>query len=73
MDGNLYAVEKMAAQRLLELRAARAHAALLASTRTERVGVAAVVGGVLIRAGEWLARGGPSPRSNGEVRVAPLR
>jgi hypothetical protein len=69
MDGNLYALEKIAAQRLLDLRSARAHAALLASAWSPRPGLGTALGVVLIRAGEWLAGGAAAGRKAG-VRVA---
>jgi hypothetical protein len=67
MDGNLYALEKMAVQRIVDLRAERARAALLASA--SRPGVGTALGVALIRAGEWLAGGAAAGRDEG-VRVA---
>jgi hypothetical protein len=67
MEDNVYAVEVMMAQRLADLRAAGARAALVESARGGRRGVAAVVGAALIRAGQWLARG---EAPNAGVRVA---
>jgi hypothetical protein len=69
MDGNLYAVEKIAAQRLTDLRAARAREALLESARAGRPHVGAVLGAALIRAGQWLT-GEAVPGRNAGVRVA---
>jgi hypothetical protein len=69
MDANIYSVELMAAQRLAELRAACARAALVESVRRSRPGIAAVLGTALIRAGEWLARG-EAGAANAGVRVA---
>ena len=69
MDCNLYAIEKIVAIRLADLRAARAQAALAESLRRPRRGPAAVVGAALIRVGRWLVRDQAAP-ANGEVRVA---
>ncbi|HEY7434992.1 MAG TPA: hypothetical protein VIE41_07620 [Methylomirabilota bacterium] len=69
MESNVYAVELMAAERLADLRAACARAALVAAAQRSRPGMAAVLGTALIRAGEWLARG-EAGAVNAGVRVA---
>ena len=64
MDGNIYAVEMIAAQRLADLRAACARAALIESAGP-RPGLVSAAGAALIRAGQWLtgseAIAGPNP------------
>jgi hypothetical protein len=70
MDGNSYAVEVLAAERLADLRAARARAALIESARGARRGVSAAVGAALIRLGCRLAPGEVVAAPNAGVRVA---
>lgn len=70
MGDNVYAIEVMMVQRLADLRAAGARAALVEAARGGRRGVAAVVGAALIRAGQWLARGEAGAAPNAGVRVA---
>ena len=69
MDGNSYAVEMLAAERLADLRAARARGALIESARGEGAGMSAV-GAALIRLGRWLAPGEAGAAPNAGVRVA---
>lgn len=70
MDGNSYAVEVIAAERLAELRAARARAALIESVRRgPGRGVSAAAGAALIRLGRWLAPGETVTAPNAGVRV----
>ena len=53
MDGNVYAVEVIAAARLAELRAGCARVALIESARGDRRrGLGTAVGGALIRVGQ---------------------
>ena len=55
MDLNTYATEKIAEQRLAELRAVTARMASIASAGSPRRGPASALGAALIRAGQWLA------------------
>jgi hypothetical protein len=71
MEGNVYAVEVLAAERLAELRAACARMALREAARGGgRGGLARAVGTVLIRTGQWLARGETVPGPNAGMRAA---
>jgi hypothetical protein len=71
MDGNVYAVEVIAAARLTELRAGCARVALIESVRADRRrGLGTAVGGALIRVGQWLARDDAAAGPNAGVRVA---
>ena len=70
MDFNTYAIEKMAAGRLADLRAAGARARLVESTRVGPRGVAAAVGSALVRLGHWLAPDEAAAPPNAGVRVA---
>ncbi len=71
MDGNVYAVEVIAAARLAELRARCARVALIESARAgRRRGLGTAVGGALIRVGQWLARDAAAAAPNAGVRVA---
>ena len=70
MDGNSYAVEVLAAERLADLRTARARGALIESARGEGAGMSAVLGTALIRLGRWLAPGEAGAAPNAGVRVA---
>ncbi|HEV8438057.1 MAG TPA: hypothetical protein VGT40_08185 [Methylomirabilota bacterium] len=57
MDTNVYFLEMLAAERLAELRAARARAGLLSPTpRRNASPLRELLGLALIRAGRWLAR-----------------
>ncbi|HSE04075.1 MAG TPA: hypothetical protein VLK35_07980 [Methylomirabilota bacterium] len=69
MDGNIYAVEMIAAQRLADLRAAGARAALIESAGP-RPGLVSAAGVALIRAGQWLAGSEALARPNARVRAA---
>jgi hypothetical protein len=70
MDGNIYAVEMIAAQRLADLRAACAKVALIEVAAGTRPGVASAAGAALIRAGQWLTGRGAVARANAGVRAA---
>jgi len=70
MDLNIYASEKIAAGRLVELRAAGARAALIELARVGPRGIGPALGGALIRVGRWLAQGEVVAASNAGVRVA---
>ena len=70
MDLNIYATEKMAEERLADLRAAGARAALIESARRGPRGVGPTVGGALIRLGRWLAPGEAVTAPNAGVRLA---
>ena len=69
MDFNIYAIEKIAAGRLDDLRAAGARAGLVESARVGPRGVGPAVGAALIRLGHWLAPGAAAGASNAGVRV----
>ncbi len=56
MDMNPYLAQKLAEARLRDLRAASARAALLRSLRSGRLGIRAMLGEALIRAGRWMLR-----------------
>jgi hypothetical protein len=70
MEDNVYAIEVMVAQRLADLRAAGARAALVESGGSGHRGAAVVVGAGLIRLGRWLAQGEGVAAPNAGVRVA---
>ena len=70
MDVNTYAIEKLVAGRLADLRAASARVALLRSAQIGRRGVGVAVGAALIRLGHWLAPGEAVSAPNAGVRVA---
>ncbi|HSB42564.1 MAG TPA: hypothetical protein VLK28_12085 [Methylomirabilota bacterium] len=70
MMENVYAVERIAAARLEDLRAAAARIALIESGRVGRRGWGRVVGAALVRFGRWLAGGGGAEAANAGVRVA---
>lgn len=70
MDVNTYAIEKIAAGRLAELRAVGARVALLESVRLGPRGVGPAVGSALIRLGHWLAPDDTGAAPNAGVRVA---
>lgn len=70
MDLNIYVIEKVAAGRLAELRAAGARAALAEAARVGPRGVGPAVGSVLIRLGRWLAPDEAGAGPNARVRVA---
>ena len=69
MGDNVYAVEKIAAARLADLRAASARIALIESARGGRRGWGSAVGTVLVRLGQWLAAGEGAEGANAGVRV----
>jgi hypothetical protein len=52
---NVYVLDKLAEARLNEMRAERAHVALLDSLRGPRRGLVERLGAGLIRAGQWLS------------------
>jgi hypothetical protein len=58
MDSNLYALEKLAAQRLTEARATARRLDLLAHARPPRTSVRQRLGATLIGLGEWLRDAG---------------
>lgn len=67
---NVYAVERIAAARLDDLRAAAARIALIESGRAGRRGWGRAVGSVLVRLVRWLAGGAGAAGANAGVRVA---
>jgi hypothetical protein len=70
MGDNVYAVEKIAAARLADLRATSARIALIESARGGRRGLGSAVGAALIRLGQWLVEGEGAEAANAGVRVA---
>lgn len=70
MELSVYVVEKLAAVRLDELRAAGRHIALLEAVRGPRSGIASRLGVALIHLGRRLAPTDPVAGRNAGVRVA---
>ena len=70
MDVNVYALERIARERLTEFRDHSARLALLRAAHPARTRVSRVVGAALIRVGHWLARGDTVRTRNAGVRVA---
>jgi hypothetical protein len=70
MEFNTYVIEKIAAGRLADLRAAGARAVLVESARIGPRGVRPALGSALIRLGHWLAPDAVVAAPNAGVRVA---
>ena len=73
MDVSAYAVEKLAASRLADLRAERSRLALLEDAREGRPGVASALGVALVRLGRWLAPAGSTGGGRAGGASAALR